>query len=93
MSTSIFQPTCHTKQLFWELLLWLSSDKPTGINEDAGSTLGLAQWVKGSGVAVSCRVGPRQGLDPELLWLWCRSAAAALFRFLAWNFHMQQVQP
>ena len=25
-----------------------------------------------SGVAVSCGVGYRQGLNPELLWMWCR---------------------
>ena len=48
---------------------------------------GLAQWVKeGSGVAVSCGVGCRHGSDPVLLWLWCRLAAAALIRPLAWEF-------
>ena len=30
-------------------------------------------------------VGHRCGLDPELLWLWCRLAAAALIRPLAWE--------
>ena len=30
-----------------------------------------------SGVAVSYGVGCRSSLDPSLLWLWCRSAAAA----------------
>ena len=39
----------------------------------------------GSGVAVSCGVGCRCGLDPPLLWLWCRLAAAALIRPLAWE--------
>ena len=38
---------------------------------------GLAQAVKESDVAVSCGVGHRRGLDPALLWLWCRPAAAA----------------
>ena len=36
-------------------------------------------------IAVSCGVGCRLGLDPALLWLWCRPAAAALIRPLAWE--------
>ena len=36
----------------------------------------LVGW--GSGVAMSCGLGHRVGLDPELLWLWCRLAAVAL---------------
>ena len=39
----------------------------------------------GSGVAISCGVGCRRGLDPELLWLWPRPAAVALIRPLAWE--------
>ena len=38
-----------------------------------------------SGVAVSCGVGRRHGSDPMLLWLWCRPAAIALIRPLAWE--------
>ena len=34
---------------------------------------------------MSCGVGHRQGSDTELLWLWCRLAAAALIQTLAWE--------
>ena len=36
------------------------------------------------GVAVSYGVGCRYGLDPVLLWLWCRLAAVYLIRPLDW---------
>ena len=47
---------------------WVTN--PTSILEDTRSIPGLAQWVKGSLVAVSCGVDCRYGLDPELFWLW-----------------------
>ena len=50
----------------------------SSISEDTGSLPGLAQWVKGLGVALSCGVGHRCDSDAVLLWLWCRLAAAAL---------------
>ena len=34
---------------------------------------------------MSCDAVYRQDLDPTLLWLWCRSAATALIRPLAWE--------
>ena len=54
----------------------------------------------GSGIAVSCGVGGRQGSDPDccgcgvghrcrsdpaLLWLWCRPAAVAPIGTLSWE--------
>ena len=43
----------------------------------------LVGW--GSGVAVSCAVGRRCGLDLALLWLWRRPAAIAPTGPLAWE--------
>ena len=40
---------------------------PSSIHEDAGSIPGLAQRVKGSGVAASCSMGPGCGSDLALL--------------------------
>ena len=34
---------------------------------------------------MSCGVGRRCGSDPALLWLWCRPAAVAQIRPLAWE--------
>ena len=57
------------------------------IHEEASSIPGLTVG-QGSGVAVSCGVGRRQGSDPVLLWLWRRLAAVALIQPLAGNLHM-----
>ena len=46
---------------------------------------GLTQWVKGSGLALSCGVGHRHGSDPMLVWLWGRPAATAPFWPPAWE--------
>jgi len=34
---------------------------------------------------MSCGVGRRHSSDPALLWLWCRPAATAPIRPLAWE--------
>ena len=44
---------------------WLMN--PTRNHEVWGSIPGLPQWVKGSGIAVTCGVGRRWSLDPMLL--------------------------
>ena len=57
----------------------------TSIHEDMGSIPGLAQQVKGSGIALSCGIGCRCGSDPTLLWMWLRLEATALILLLAWE--------
>ena len=62
---------------------WLAN--PARNHKVVSSVPGLAQWVKGSGVAVSYGVGCRRGSDPTLLWLWRRLVATAPIRPLAWE--------
>ena len=56
----------------------------------------MAQWLTNltknhevassiPGVAVSCGVGSRRGLDPMLLWLWCRLVVTAPIRPIVWE--------
>ena len=59
----------------------------TSVHENVGLIPGLAQWVNNLAFAVNCGVGVgrRCSSDPELLWLWCRLAAAAPIQPLAWE--------
>ena len=44
------------------------------------------QWEhQGCSLEASCSVSHRCSLEPALLWLWCRLAAAALIRPLTWE--------
>ena len=60
---------------------WLRN--PTRNHDVAGSIPGLAKWVKNPH-ELWCR--GQTGLNPTLLWLWCRSAAAAPIQPLALEF-------
>ena len=62
---------------------WLTN--PSRNREVEGLIPGLAQWVKDPALAVSCGVDRRCSSDPALLWLWCRPAATASIRPLAWE--------
>ena len=55
------------------------------IHEIVGLIPGLPQRVKESGIATSCGVDHRCGLDLALQWLWCRSAATAPICPLGWE--------
>ena len=73
------------KYIILEFPLWLSSNEvmnPTSIMRMQVPSLASMVW--GFGIAMSCGVGHRASLDPMLLWLWHRTAAAAVIWALAW---------
>ena len=72
-----------------ESALWSSHSGAAEMNpirnhEVSGSIPGLTQWVKDP-MLLSAVVGGRHSLDLALLWLWCRLAAVASIRPLAWE--------
>ena len=62
---------------------WFKS--PTSIHEDAGSIPGLTEQVKDLALLQAYSEGQRCRSDLAFLWLWCRPAAAAPIRPLAWE--------
>ena len=59
---------------------------PTSVHAVVDLIPGLTHWLRiRSSVAMSCGVGGRLGLDMMWLWLWCRLAAPAPIRPLAWE--------
>ena len=54
-------------------------------HEAVGSIPGLARWVGGPVLLVTCGAGRRHGSDLALLWLWLRPGATAPIRSLAWK--------
>ena len=58
----------------------------TNTREDVGSILGLAQCIKDLASALSCGISFIWDLDPMLLWLCCRPAAAILIQPLSREF-------
>ena len=68
-----------------EFPLWFSGNEPYQYPRGHGFDPWPCSAGQESGTAVSVGVGCRRGLDPVLLWLWGRLAAAAPTGPLDWE--------
>ena len=78
------KPVKNFKSL-WVFLLWHSGNESNWNPWGCGFDPWPCSVGRESGVAVSCGVGRRHALDPVLLWLWCRQAAAAQSQPPTWE--------
>ena len=56
---------------------------PNSVHEYGGLIPDLVQWFKDLALPQAAVQDTDTGLDPALLWQWCRPAAAAAIRLLA----------
>ena len=85
----------HNKLSEWSVRRYIRSSHCGSLGEGVNIVsvrMRVQSLVSLSGLS-SIAVGLRCVLDPMLLWLWRRPAAAALIWPLAWEFRMLQVQP
>ena len=71
--------------LMLEFPLWHSGNESNQYPQGCGFNPWPHQVDWGSGVVMNCGIGHRGSSDLALLWLWCRPAAVAPFRPLAWE--------
>ena len=74
-----------TLQFFFKIFLKNLEKRRSSHHGSAETNLTSIHKDTGLIPAVSCGVGRRCGLDPTLLWLWCRPAAIAPITPLAWE--------
>ena len=69
----------------WEFPWWHSGNKLDKHTWGFGFSSRPRSVSWGAGIAMSCSVDHRCGLDPAWLWLWHRLSATASIRPLAWE--------
>ena len=81
----LYVSTIFLKRELWSARCGAAEVMPTRSHEVAGSVPVLAQWDKDPALLWAGVIGHRCSSDLMLLWLWCRLAAVAPIRPLAWE--------